>query len=195
MVEIGVVHGRFQVMHLKHMEYILAAKMRCRKLFIGLTNPDSMHTKDSVHDINRSERSSNPLTYYERYEMIRGAMKEFNVPESEYDIVPFPINYPEYLLQYVPRDAAYYMGMYDEWDEEKYKTLKDLGLNIEVLWKRAPEEKGVTASWVRSCIATNQEWAHLVPKSVYYYLTEHKLDERIGRLERMRIDEKAFDID
>lgn len=195
MVEIGVVHGRFQVMHLKHMEYILAAKMRCRKLFIGLTNPDSMHTKDSVHDINRSERSSNPLTYYERYEMIRGAMKEFNVPESEYDIVPFPINYPEYLLQYVPRDAVYYMGMYDEWDEEKYKTLKDLGLNIEVLWKRAPEEKGVTASWVRSCIATNQEWAHLVPKSVYYYLTEHKLDERIGRLERMRIDEKAFDID
>ncbi|MGN0332023.1 MAG: nicotinate-nucleotide adenylyltransferase [Lachnospiraceae bacterium] len=195
MVEIGVVHGRFQVMHLKHMEYILAAKMRCRKLFIGLTNPDSMHTKDSVHDINRCERSSNPLTYYERYEMIRGAMKEFNVPESEYDIVPFPINYPEYLLQYVPRDAVYYMGMYDEWDEEKYKTLKDLGLNIEVLWKRAPEEKGVTASWVRSCIATNQEWAHLVPKSVYYYLTEHKLDERIGRLERMRIDEKAFDID
>ena len=195
MVEIGVVHGRFQVMHLKHMEYILAAKMRCRKLFIGLTNPDSMHTKDSVHDINRSERSSNPLTYYERYEMIRGAMKEFNVPESEYDIVPFPINYPEYLLQYVPRDAVYYMGMYDEWDEEKYKTLKDLGLNIEVLWKRAPEEKGVTASWVRSCIATNQEWAHLVPKSVYYYLTERKLDERIGRLERMRIDEKAFDID
>lgn len=195
MVEIGVVHGRFQVMHLKHMEYILAAKMRCRKLFIGLTNPDSMHTKDSVHDINRSERSSNPLTYYERYEMIRGAMKEFNVPESEYDIVPFPINYPEYLLQYVPRDAVYYMGMYDEWDEEKYKTLKDLGLDIEVLWKRAPEEKGVTASWVRSCIATNQEWAHLVPKSVYYYLTEHKLDERIGRLERMRIDEKAFDID
>ena len=195
MVEIGVVHGRFQVMHLKHMEYILAAKMRCRKLFIGLTNPDSMHTKDSVHDINRSERSSNPLTYYERYEMIRGAMKEFNVPESEYDIVPFPINYPEYLLQYVPRDAVYYMGMYDEWDEEKYKTLKDLGLDIEVLWKRAPEEKGVTASWVRSCIATNQEWAHLVPKSVYYYLTEHRLDERIGRLERMRIDEKAFDID
>ncbi|MGN1165998.1 MAG: nicotinate-nucleotide adenylyltransferase [Lachnospiraceae bacterium] len=195
MVEKGVVHGRFQVMHLKHMEYILAAKMRCRKLFIGLTNPDSMHTKDSVHDINRSERSSNPLTYYERYEMIRGAMKEFNVPESEYDIIPFPINYPEYLLQYVPRDAVYYMGMYDEWDEEKYKVLKELGLNIEVLWKRMPEEKGVTASWVRSCIATDQEWAHLVPKSVYHYLTEHNLDERIGRLERMRIDEKAFDID
>ena len=28
MIETGVVNGRFQVLHLKHMEYILAAKMR-----------------------------------------------------------------------------------------------------------------------------------------------------------------------
>lgn len=195
MVETGVVHGRFQVMHLKHMEYILAAKMRCNKLYIGLTNPDHLHTKDSVHDINRSERSANPLTYFERYEMIRGAMREFNVPESEYDILPFPINYPEYILQYTPKDAVYYMGMFDEWDEEKYKALKELGVEIDILWKREPEEKGITASLVRHYIATGQEWAHLVPKSVYRYLTENHLDERIGRLEKMRIDEKAFDID
>lgn len=195
MTETGVVHGRFQVMHLKHMEYILAAKMRCRKLYIGLTNPDSMHTKDSVHDIKRSERSSNPLTYLERCEMIRGALREFNVAESEYEFIPFPINYPEYLLQYAPKDAVYYMGMYDEWDEEKYNILNELGLNIEILWRREPKEKGITASWVRSCIATGQEWEHLVPKSVYRYLTEHGLDEKIGRLEKMRIDEKAFDID
>ena len=36
------------------MEYILAAKMRCKKLFIGLTNPDSLHTRDSVNDENMS---------------------------------------------------------------------------------------------------------------------------------------------
>lgn len=69
MTEIGVVNGRFQVLHFKHMEYILAAKMRCKKLFIGLTNPDSLHTRDSVNDTNRSAKSANPLTYYERYEM------------------------------------------------------------------------------------------------------------------------------
>lgn len=195
MVETGVVHGRFQVMLLKHMEYILAAKMRCKKLYIGLTNPDSMHTKDSVHDINRSARSANPLTYHERCEMIHGALKEFNVAETEYEMIPFPINYPEYILQYAPKDAVYYMGIFDEWDEEKYTILRELGLNVEILWKRTPEEKGITASWVRSCIATGQEWAHLVPKSVYRYLTENGLDEKIGRLEKMRIDEKIFDID
>lgn len=50
MKDIGVVNGRFQVLNLKHMEYILAAKMRCQKLFIGLTNPDTLHTRDSVND-------------------------------------------------------------------------------------------------------------------------------------------------
>ena len=124
MKDIGVVNGRFQVLNLKHMEYILAAKMRCQKLFIGLTNPDTLHTRDSVNDENRSAKSANPLTYYERYEMIRGAMREFKVPDSEYDILPFPINCPEYILQYVPKDATFYLGICDEWDEEKYKILR-----------------------------------------------------------------------
>ncbi len=186
----GVVNGRFQVLHLKHMEYILAAKIRRGKLYIGLTNPDSLHTRESVNDAHCSAKYANPLTYFERYEMIRGAMAEFRVPESEYDILPFPINCPEYIPQYAPKDAVFYMGLCDEWDEEKYKILRSLGLEVEVLWTKPPEEKGVTSSWVRSCIATDQEWAHLVPKSVYAYLTEHHLDERIKRLEQMRMDEK-----
>ena len=86
------------------------------------------------------------------------------------------------------------MGLCDEWDEEKYKILKDLGLNIEVLWHKTLAEKGVTASWIRSCIATDQEWTHLVPKSVSLYLTEHGLDQRIKRLEQMRMDEKNTEL-
>lgn len=122
--------------------------------------------------------------------MIRGAMADFNIPEAQYDIIPFPISCPEYLLQYVPKDAVYYMGMYDAWDEEKHKILTGLGLKVEVLWKRSAEDKGITASQVRSCITTGQEWARLVPRSVYRYLTENGLDQRIKRLETMRIEEK-----
>ena len=50
MTRTGIVNGRFQVLHLKHMEYILAAKMRCDKLYIGITNPDGAHTRDTVND-------------------------------------------------------------------------------------------------------------------------------------------------
>ena len=92
MTRTGIVNGRFQVLHLKHMEYILAAKMRCDKLYIGITNPDGAHTRDTVHDENRGTKAGNPLTYFERCEMIRGAMEEFNVPAKEYDFIPFPIS-------------------------------------------------------------------------------------------------------
>lgn len=190
MNKIGVVHGRFQVLHLKHMEYILAAKMRCQKLYIGITNPDMLHAKASVYDENRGTKAGNPLSYRERCELIRRAMAEFRVPESQYEIIPFPISYPEYITQYAPEDAVYFMGMYDEWDEEKYRSLVELGLNVHILWKKDVENKGTTGSMIRHLIATDQEWAQYVPKSVYAYMKEHELDKRVKRLELMRIEEK-----
>jgi nicotinamide mononucleotide adenylyltransferase len=147
-------------------------------------------TGDSVNDQNRSTKAANPLTYFERYEMIKGAMQEFKVPEQEYDILPFPINFPEYIANYMPEDATYFMGLSDAWDEEKYKILRSLKLDVEVLWRREEKDRGVSASWVRSCIAMDEEWAHLVPKSVYKYLTETHLVDRIKHLEKIRIEEK-----
>ena len=83
------------------------------KLYIGITNPDGAHTRDTVHDENRGTKAGNPLTYFERCEMIRGAMEEFNVPAKEYDFIPFPISMPEYIAQYTPKEAVYYVGMSD----------------------------------------------------------------------------------
>ena len=166
--------------------------MRCNKLYIGLTNPDGRHTRGSVNDENRGTKAANPLSYYERCQMIRGAMSEFGVSESEYEIIPFPISFPEYILQYAPKDAVYYMGLFDAWDEEKYKILRSLDLQVEVLWRKPLEEKGISASWIRHCIATDEEWSQFVPKSVYSYLTENDLDKRIKRLELMRIEEKQI---
>ena len=117
-------------------------------------------------------------------------MQEFKVPEQEYDILPFPINFPEYIANYMPEDATYFMGLSDAWDEEKYKILRSLKLDVEVLWRREEKDRGVSASWVRSCIAMDEEWAHLVPKSVYKYLTETHLVDRIKHLEKIRIEEK-----
>lgn len=192
MIETGVVNGRFQVLNLKHMEYILAAKMKCSKLFIGINNPDALHTKESSADRNRSEKSANPFTYFERYEMLRMALREFRVPENEFDIIPFPINLPEYILQYAPKDATYFLGLYEEWDEEKLGILEGLGVRTEVLWRKTPEQKGVSSSCIRRKIALGEEWADYVPPSVYQYMKEHHLDERVRRLEKMRMDEKAL---
>ena len=52
-------------------------------------------------------------------------------------------------------------------------------MQVEVLWNRPTEEKGTTATEVRHLIIDGKRWDHLVPKSVYRYITEHHLDERI----------------
>ena len=71
MVEVGVIHGRFQVLHNDHMEYILAGKARCEFLVIGITNPDPTLTRTDPADLSRSAATANPLTYFERCIMAR----------------------------------------------------------------------------------------------------------------------------
>ncbi|MGM9618902.1 MAG: adenylyltransferase/cytidyltransferase family protein [Oscillospiraceae bacterium] len=179
---VGVIHGRFQMLHFGHMEYLLAGKARCEHLLIGVSNPDASMVKFSAANPHRSAASSNPLTYFERFEMLRGAMLEAGVPREEFDIVPFPINYPELLFNYVPRDAKYYMTMYDAWSEEKLRMLQGLGCEVEVMWRRSNEEKEISGTEVRERIVRGEEWRHLVPPYVYSYVQSHGLEERIRAL-------------
>ena len=79
MAEIGVIHGRFQVLHLKHIEYMLAAKMHCQKLYIGITHQSDLELGISNSDKHGIRKSDNPLTYLERYEMIHDALLDFGV--------------------------------------------------------------------------------------------------------------------
>ena len=59
-------------------------------------------------------KSANPLTYFERLEMIRDTLLDFKVPREDFEIVPFPVENPEFLLQYVPEEAVCFMGICDE---------------------------------------------------------------------------------
>ena len=90
---------------------------------------------------------------------------EFHVPREEFEIVPFPINTPELIFQYAPKDAVYYMSICSSWDEEKYQILQSLGLNVEVLWRRTGEEKGITGTELRTMIARGGDWQQHMPKT------------------------------
>ena len=180
MTERGVVHGRFQGLHLKHMEYLLAAKMRCRLLYVGITHPDIFACPAaSPLDVHGTLVRDNPLAYIERYEMIRDSLLEFGVKREEFEIIPFPVDRPDVLAQYAPADAVYYMSICGEWDREKEKILSSLGLKTEILWERNAEEKGITGTELRALIAGDGSWRQYMPKAAAEYLTEHGLDERI----------------
>lgn len=181
MVEKGVIFGRYQIFHLKHMEGVLAAKMRCNKLYIGITHPDIVaYAATSSLDVNGVTKKENPLTYFERMEMIQGALRDFGVKRKEFEIIPFPISQPDLLTQYAPQDATYYMSLCTPWDEEKYRILQSQGLKTEVLWRRNPEDMGISGTMVREMIRkNNKEWMQNVPRSVAEYIVEHGIDRRI----------------
>ncbi|SHJ96064.1 nicotinamide-nucleotide adenylyltransferase [Hespellia stercorisuis DSM 15480] len=179
MAEIGVVHGRFQILHLKHMEYLLAAKMRCSRLYIGITHPDDLYLGGLEADRHGIRKSDNPLTYLERYEMIHDALVDFGVRREEFEIVPFPITRPEYIFEYAPKDATYFMSVYDSWGEIKCEMLKSMGADVDVLWRKSEEEKGVTGTDVRTAIALGRDWQQMVPRTVYDYILKNGIDQRI----------------
>ena len=180
--KIGVIHGRMQVLHKGHIEYLLEAKSRCDFLYIGITNPSPNLTKENETDKNRSKPESNLFTYYERMEMIRDAMLEQGVKGDKFEIVPFPINFPETIKYYTPLNAIFFVTIYDEWGRHKYNLLKDMGLEVDLMWVRDMSERLTSGTEVRKLIANSQKWEHLVPNSVAKYIKDKELDKRIYRI-------------
>ena len=179
-VPIGVIHGRFQPLHIGHMEYLLAGKQRCEFLLIGITNPDPTLTTQHPANPLRSLPSSNPFTYYERLIMVRESLFEVGIARNQFDIVPFPINCPEILEYYVPMNACFFMTSYDEWGRAKLEVLRSLGLDVEVMWERSMSDRLTTGTEVRKLIATGGKWQPLVPPAVARIIQKFSLDRRIS---------------
>lgn len=180
--DIGVIHGRFQILHNDHMKYLLAGKELCKHLIVGITNPDPSLTKDHESNPHRSTSLANPLTYYERYIMIREALLEKGLKLSEFSIVPFPINLPELIKFYVPMDVIFFLTIYDDWGRQKKKVFEKLGLKVHVLWEVPLEKKGLNGSEIRDAIIKGESWKHFVPSSVTKLVKEWNIVHRLKEL-------------
>ena len=182
---VGVIHGRFQVLHNDHLKYLLAGKKRCEHLVVAITNPDPVHTKQDNMDSHRSSVAANPLTYYERLLMIRAALTGAGLGLETFTIVPLPINFPELYKHYVPLDAIFYLTIYDQWGEKKLAMFKELGLTTEVLWQRPQEQKGLSSTEIRRKIAAGEKWESLVPPGVAALVNTFNLRRRLGKLDAL----------
>lgn len=175
----GVIHGRFQVLHNDHIKYLMAGKSLCRHLVVGITNPDPFLTKTENSDPERDSLPANPLTYYERYILVRTALEESGLTPDEFSIVPFPINFPERYKYYVPMDAVFFLTIYDEWGKKKQAYFREQGLNTHVLWEVPREKKGISASEVRELMGRGDRWEHLTPRSVVALMKEWGIADRL----------------
>ncbi len=178
----GVIHGRFQVLHNDHMKYLLAGKQFCKHLIVGITNPDPSLTRISEANPHRSTPIANPLTYYERYVMVQAALFEQGLKFSEFSIVPFPINVPELIKNYVPMDAVFFLTIYDDWGIQKKIYFRSLGLKIHILWEVPLEKKGLSSSNIRDAMINNDKWEHFLPPSVTKLMKEWTIVETLKKI-------------
>jgi cytidyltransferase-like protein len=178
MVDIGIIHGRFQPFHLGHLEYLMAGQRQSQFLYVGISNPDPGLTSEHSANVTRSQATSNPFTFWERMLMIERTLLSEGVARDKFAVVPFPINFPEYLACYVPQSATCFITIYDEWGRAKRTMLQEAGFAIEVLWERRREELLTSGTEVRSLMAAGLPWRQLVPQSVADVIVELGLETR-----------------
>jgi nicotinamide mononucleotide adenylyltransferase len=184
-IETGVIHGRFQVLHNDHLKYLLAGMRLCRHLVVGITNPDPLLTREEDSDKKRSGSPANPLTYWERYIMVRVVMAEAGIDASRFSIVPLPINHPELYGYYVPMDAVFFLSIYDNWGRRKLAYFRDLGLKTHVLREVPVEEKGLSAEQVRLRMVHGDPWEHLVPPCVASLMKKWDIPARLRKIQQL----------
>jgi len=182
---IGVIHGRFQVFHLDHLNYVLSGMEKVDFMYIGITNPDPFLTRPDSSDLNRSLPHSNPCTYYERLQMIKGALFESEYKSDQFCIVPFPINFPETWQHYVPLDAIYFMSIYDDWGKKKLELFQSRGMKTHVLRCKRIEDKGISGTDVRNRIANDDKWEDMVPQATIGVIKEFRIQHRIKTMEKI----------
>lgn len=178
---LGVIHGRFQILHNDHRRYLLAGKNLCEHLVVGITNPDPSLTRTDASDQKRSRNLANPLTYYERHCMVKAVLLEAGIAYDEFSIVPLPINLPELYKYYVPLDAVFFLSIYDEWGRRKQEMFRELDLKTHVLWDVPEDKKGLSSSDIRQqLILGNDFWKNQVPTAT------ERLVENWGIANRLR---------
>jgi cytidyltransferase-like protein len=171
----GIVLGRFQPLHVGHVEYLEAARHQCGRLFIGITNPDEESRIPSAADPRRSDSDANPFTYLERHLMIEDALLSDGWGADTFCIVPAPIREPQRLKHYLPSPGAArcFLTVYDAWGDEKVSVMSDLGYSVEVLWRRTHEQRATSGTAIRSFIRDREPWQHLVPPKIALHVQMH----------------------
>lgn len=173
----GCIHGRFQVFHNDHLDYLLKALQHCENLIIGITSVTGLRGQNI--DPHRHLPSHNPFTYFERTEMIRAAITGHpQIDPARISFSPFPIDHPELLPEFIPRSTICHTTVREPWNSEKVELLKSLGYEVSILPTESP--KTLSSTRVRELIRQHDDsWKQLVPEAIAAHLEINGLLKRI----------------
>ncbi|MDI6826737.1 MAG: nicotinamide-nucleotide adenylyltransferase [Candidatus Aenigmarchaeota archaeon] len=141
--------GRFQPMHLGHLEAIEWILERYRKVFIVIGSSQESRTEE------------NPFTFEERKEMIEKTLKGVGIRDDRYDIVGIPDVYDDkawvgMILKKAVFDVVFTRN---PWTERCFREL-----NIPV--EKHPLFGKISASEIRKKIKEGKGWEKFVSREV-----------------------------
>lgn len=173
LINVGCVHGRFQPFHNGHLDYLMSAFGRCQFLHIGITQFTRIFIDD--RGMPRNLSSSNPLTYWQRVEIIRSSLEAEGVSRDRFAFTPFPIETPSLLPEFISREIVCYTTIVSEWNNEKIQTLEDQGYTVEVLPTSVADGVRVTTGTsIREMFRSGRaDWRSFVPTGARSKISEY----------------------
>jgi cytidyltransferase-like protein len=162
---LGSIHGRFQPFHNGHLAYAMAALNKVETIYVGLTRVLSEPGIGADVAPHRLESSSNPLSYFQRVEVVRAALMSEGIAHDRFQIGPFPIEDPSRLNEFWPLDLPCYTTVVDDWNRLKIRELQRIGYVVEILDNIIPDNAFVeTGTSIRQMIRNSDaSWQKFVP--------------------------------
>jgi cytidyltransferase-like protein len=176
--EEAVVVGRFQPFHNRHLDYVLSVKERCDKLLILVVQVASLkgskapyalyqNARCVVQGATRKSTDSNPFSFEERKEMIRGSLVDSGLKDDEFSIRKHSLS------ELLRTDSVFIVT--DDKPEFFYKMIwfKLLMRKTEVVGANRDIKKGASGDEIRKLMEEKKPFDHLVPRATHEVVARH----------------------
>lgn len=164
--------GRFQPFHLGHLDAVQQILPETDHLLIGIGSAE------------QSFQPANPFTAGERFQLIHAALKEAQIPQEKFDIIPIRnINnyalWVEHVRQYCPPFETVYT------DSDIVAELFEADGRHQV--SRLTKNHAISATQVRTALLESssgaQDWKNLVPPAVTALLESWNAPTRLKKIQ------------
>lgn len=161
------------------------------KIIIGIVNPfpSKIDPDDRADDTTRFDPKYNPLSYWERYEMLDSFVKVSGLSEKVAAIVPMPrpsVNMKSasnYLPERDKRKMCLSCAQQSETEDNKRRGMENQGEEIEPIPSyEFPDSLDIISPELIFCMMRigNTRWTELVSEDVASYLDEHDILDRVA---------------
>lgn len=164
MMRVACVTGRFQPVHVQHVDLFWRALDDADRLIVAITNPtvDSYAQEDQT--LHRNRQDANPFDVAFRTELVEAALDDAGIRDVT-TIVTFDIFAPDTWARIVPLDVTQVVRVYSPWEHEKVVRFRAAGYPVKELV--GDNDNKITASTIRASLFGGQDdWRESVTPSV-----------------------------